>query len=83
MLGTVTAALLLNRWLLGRVAGATSLMYAYKDGTDDVVRDISDEQHKRQQGIIMHLVPVVSGVMPHDANLYLNLTWGECFKQMM
>lgn len=59
------------------------MVYVYKDGTDDVVRDISDERHKRQQEIIMHLVPVVSGVMPPDAILGLNFTWGECFKQMM
>ena len=76
----MTAALLPNRWLLSRVAGATSLTYAYNDGTGDVVRDASDEQHKRQQQIIMHLIPIVSGVMPPDATIYLNLTWGKCFR---
>ena len=77
---TASAALLLNRWLLSRVGGATSLTYAYNDGTYEVVRDISDEQHKRQQQIIMHIIPEVSGVMPPDATIHLDLTWGESFK---
>ena len=56
------------------------MTYAYDDGTEDVVRDLLDEQHKRQQQIIKHLIPEVSGVMPPDATIHLNLTWGECFK---
>lgn len=76
----MTAALLLNRWLLSRVGGATSLTYGYKDGTGNVVRDILDEEHKRQQQIIMHLIPVVSGMMAPDATIRLDLTWGGSFK---
>ena len=72
--------MLLNRWLLSRVGGATSLTYAYKDGSYEVVRDILNEHHKRQQQIIMHLIPEVSGVMPPDATIHLDLTWGESFK---